>query len=82
MKKDILDCIKEGKKAKEYRQLMGIKQIDMAKLLEVPQANLCHMETGRFNLGDRYTVIQSMFEKWRIVETLRLEEHIQYLKSL
>jgi DNA-binding XRE family transcriptional regulator len=82
MKKPIEDCIKEGRLVREYRKLMGMKQLDMAKILGVKRPNYCNMEKGSQALGDRFLTIQSMFIEWKKKEIERLEAKIKFLKSL
>ncbi len=82
MKKTTEQLIIEGKQVKEWRTLMGIKQIDMAKNLNTNQCNYSHMESGRQNLDWRYGFVRDIFVQWRLSEVKRLEEQINYLKLL
>ena len=77
-----LKMIEEGRKMKEYRKLMGIKQKDIAAMLDTWQSNYCKMENGLFNPGWRFKKVQEMFYEWRESEIKRLLAHIEYLKSL
>lgn len=76
------ELIKEGAQLRLYRQLMGIKQIDMASKLNTNQSNYCNMELGRLNSGGRLDKVTDMFKAWREKEVYRLRTNIEYLKSL
>lgn len=76
------DLTKEGNELRTLRQLMGIKQIEMARQLKTNQSNYCNMELGRLSSGNRILHVRNVFDLWRKKELVRLNKHIDYLKSL
>ena len=72
---------KEGKKLKEYRSLMGLKQKYVADLLDTNQPNYSAMESGRVNCGDRLEIVKDMFESWRVKEIELLTLRIKWLQT-
>lgn len=80
--KSTRQLLSEGKRLKEYRKLMGLKQYEVARELNTEQANYCRMEQGKLNSGWRFDVIRKWFLAWRVGEVERLKKHIDYLNSL
>ncbi|MDD5358356.1 MAG: hypothetical protein PHX80_04365 [Candidatus Nanoarchaeia archaeon] len=75
--------IDEGIRFKKYRELMGINRRQLAKLLNMKSASdLSDMEKGRKNTRWRLEATYKLFIIWRTKEIKRLEEQIQYLKSI
>lgn len=72
----------EGKLLREYRKLMGWKQIDAAKLFNTEQGNYSRMERGQLNADWRLDKMREYFVNWREIEIQNLQSRIDYLKFL
>lgn len=82
MKKTRDEIIAEGQQLRLYRNLMGIRQWQMAAKLGVNQGNYSKMENGRENNPDLVPKVKVMFDKWRSEEIEKLHKRIDYLRNL
>ena len=80
--KSIEQIAGEGKLLREYRNLMGWKQIYAAKLFNTEQGNYSRMERGQLNSDWRLDKMREYFINWREIEIQNLQNRIDYLKIL
>lgn len=79
----VQEALERAKLARAMRKAMGMSTNDMALKLNVSSGHYSSLEHGREILSAaRLSIIEEIFQAWRNQEITRLEQQIEYLKSL
>lgn len=74
--------VEQGEEIVLLRKLMGIKAQYIAYCCKKEKGNYSKMESGYANNDEALSFVRSMYKTWVEKELFKLDNRIEYLKSL